>query len=299
MTLTACIFGRRQKMNRRIVKPKNWNKKVYGDYGKEISRLIQRQIGILEQARAEALDKLKRSPEGKLYSCSEKDGKVRFYLKSREKGGKNKYLNAKRTQLIGQLSEKRYYEDLLRESEREIKILQSFCRRYDPEGLTGVHGKMPAGMRNRVFPVFVSDEDYAGFWSDEEYAPYQRPVSSGEAFVTENGEIVRSKSELIIANMLKEKGIPYRYEQPVKVGDEVFHPDFTILNKKERKTYYWEHMGMMGDSEYVNNAIRKIGAYEKAGILVGKDLILTFESWNYPLSSKVVRNIIDEICLGL
>ena len=41
--------------------------------------------------------------------------------------------------------------------------------------------------------------------------------------------VVRSKSEVIIANMLHERGISFRYERPLRAPDGTFYlPDFTI-----------------------------------------------------------------------
>jgi len=61
--------------------------------------------------------------------------------------------------------------------------------------------------------------------------------------------MVRSKSEVIIANMLFERGLDPRYEVPLYAKDGTFYlPDFTIAYRG--KTYYWEHLGLMGRDEY-------------------------------------------------
>ena len=51
-------------------------------------------------------------------------------------------------------------------------------------------------------------------WSSE---PFTGKEMTGEApdYETDKGEIVRSKSELIIANTLAKLGIPYKYECPL------------------------------------------------------------------------------------
>jgi hypothetical protein len=46
---------------------------------------------------------------------------------------------------------------------------------------------------------------------------------------TDRGEMVRSKSELLIANKLHERRIDYVYEQPLSVSQSRTRvPDFTI-----------------------------------------------------------------------
>ena len=101
---------------------------------------------------------------------------------------------------------------------------------------------------------------------------------------------VRSKSEIIIANMLKTLNIPYKYECPLKIGNILLYPDFTILDVKGRRERYLEHFGMMGDLDYVNNMMLKISTYEKNNIFIGDKLICTFESAKRPLNISTLKN---------
>lgn len=50
-------------------------------------------------------------------------------------------------------------------------------------------------------------------------------------------------------------------------------PDFTVLNKRTRQEYVWEHFGMMDDSIYVKNAIKKIEQYGKSGMCREENLL--------------------------
>ena len=45
----------------------------------------------------------------------------------------------------------------------------------------------------------------------------------------------------------------------------------------------------MGDPDYTENAIQKISHYAASGYILGKNLIVTFESGNTPLSVKQVQ----------
>jgi hypothetical protein len=61
--------------------------------------------------------------------------------------------------------------------------------------------------------------------------------------------MVRSKSEVIIANMLFDRDISFEYERPLYAPDGSFYlPDFTILWRGER--YFWEHLGLLERTEY-------------------------------------------------
>jgi len=61
--------------------------------------------------------------------------------------------------------------------------------------------------------------------------------------------MVRSKSEVIIANLLHQAGIPFTYEEPLYAEDGTFFlPDFTLRVGGEK--FYWEHWGMLSDEGY-------------------------------------------------
>lgn len=83
---------------------------------------------------------------------------------------------------------------------------------------------------------------------------------------TTRGDAVRSKSEVIIANLLHAAGVLYQYEQPLSLAGVVKYPDFTIEDDDAGLTYYWEHCGMMHDPEYKRRWEEKRAWYEANGI---------------------------------
>jgi hypothetical protein len=86
--------------------------------------------------------------------------------------------------------------------------------------------------------------------------------------------VVRSKSEVIIANMLYERDIPFRYEQPLHAPDRsLYIPDFTITWRGT--DYYWEHVGMLDRDDYRAHWERKRDWYRR--FFPGR-LIITEES---------------------
>jgi hypothetical protein len=116
---------------------------------------------------------------------------------------------------------------------------------------------------------------------------------------TERGELVRSKSEWIIADKLYAAGIDYQYEQPLTLGGIERFPDFTIVDDDSGKTWYWEHNGMLTNKEYFQRWERKLSAYKKQGILPISDgggengtLLITEEKAGAGLDAdKIASNI--------
>jgi hypothetical protein len=117
---------------------------------------------------------------------------------------------------------------------------------------------------------------------------------------TERGELVRSKSEVIIADHLHRKRINYRYEERLHLGQDMRIPDFTFEDDDTGVTYYWEHCGMMYDPSYAEKWKEKLELYRANGILPHTDgggengtLIITYDDSAGGISSKAIKELID------
>lgn len=127
-------------------------------------------------------------------------------------------------------------------------------------------------------------------------------LDSNLIYRTERGELVRSKSEWIIADKLHAAGIDYQYEQPLLlVGVERF-PDFTIVDDDSGTTWYWEHNGMLSNEEYRERWERKLEAYRKQGVLplaegggTNGTLLVTEEKEGSGLHATEIKKNIDAI----
>lgn len=82
-------------------------------------------------------------------------------------------------------------------------------------------------------------------------------------YSTSKGDKVRSKSEVIIANLLFQHGIEYKYEEPLDCGNgKTMLPDFTIL-LSDGKKLFWEHLGMLGVESYDRRWLDKLKMYQE------------------------------------
>lgn len=80
------------------------------------------------------------------------------------------------------------------------------------------------------------------------------------------GELMRSKSEVIVANILRSLDVPYSYEELLKMDDgSVREPDFTI-RRPGKPPVYWEHLGMLDLAGYRADWEAKLAWYSKHGI---------------------------------
>ena len=111
---------------------------------------------------------------------------------------------------------------------------------------------------------------------------------------TAGGIMVRSKSESMIAIVLAENKIPFRYENLLSIDSITIAPDFTLLHPLTHKIYYWEHFGLIDNDSYCENFATKIKTYAKANIIRGDNLRTTYETSENPLTYKTIEKIIKQ-----
>ncbi|MFV8749880.1 AAA family ATPase [Nannocystaceae bacterium ST9] len=95
-----------------------------------------------------------------------------------------------------------------------------------------------------------------------------RPFAAHLIHRTAKGVLVRSKSEVIVADTLTRLGISYEYERRLdaKGKPKDFRlPDFTVAF--EGDIFYWEHLGMLSVPSYRESWERKRAWYEANGFL--------------------------------
>jgi len=236
---------------------------------------------------------LQDAPEGTLRICAS-GGRVQYYNRTDPKDFNGVYIREKKQKLAYRLAQKDYDKKVLNSIEKELQAIQKYFTSCPIVKCEDIYESLHIERQRLITPIQKSDMQYVQEWESVEY--------QGKGFsqdipgiYTAKGERVRSKSEVIIADMLERKGIPYRYEYPIcMAGGEIFHRDFTVLHIEERKEMYWEHLGMLDDMDYLENALQKIIIYEKNGIFPGKNLILTYETKKNPLNPSIVNMLIDE-----
>ena len=161
-----------------------------------------------------------------------------------------------------------------------------------------------------VEKLFAKDSEYSELLSDffkplsqelDEWmhASYIRSNKYPEHLIHPScaGYNVRSKSESMICTYLSINQIPFRYECALTLGNKVYYPDFTIRHPKTGEIYYWEHLGLMEDAGYTMDNFDKLHTYSMYQIYPDKNLILTFEYEDQPLSPDVIEEKINRFFL--
>ena len=233
--------------------------------------------------------------------CLSRAGRTEYYRLRED--GTHEYLGKDRMDLIRKLAEKQHYEKMTAAAKRELAQLERCRKILERENPTAdvnkVYGSLHRGIREVVGPINATDDGYAVRWLDHYRAVTNQTKAVSGPLKTLKGEYVRSKSEVIIADRLTAAGVPYVYEATtiLEANRNRRLPDFYVLNKRTRTTFFWEHLGMLDYENYCLDAQKKLEAFAKKGYFPGKNLLLTFESGSRPLSTEYVDMLIKEFLL--
>lgn len=137
--------------------------------------------------------------------------------------------------------------------------------------LTEIQGRIK-GSIPRTFDLEDQCLFHLGYYQQLAYQPYEEPPHRHK---TLRGDRVRSKSEVVLANLLTSLGVQYEYEAPLVIGQgdntRTIHPDFTIRQTKDGRPIYVEHLGMMDNFTYRSDWNERLALFGRAGIALIED----------------------------
>lgn len=139
------------------------------------------------------------------------------------------------------------------------------------------------------------------------YAP--SPIAIDGRFYEENlihrtarGEMVRSKSEVIIADHLARRNIEYAYEHALTIDGATKYPDFTIEDAESGTSIFWEHCGMLHVPSYRRRWEEKLAWYRAHGIVPHGEgagsrgsLVITRDDPNGSIDSSKITSLLAEV----
>ena len=261
------------------------------DPGKQIEErvnLLRTEIKAREEAIAKAPEgTLRVVPHGKGYQCFHRDT-------PQCKSGV--YIPQNKIKLAYDLAQKDYNLKFIRLAKRELHVLENCQTQMKEIDYEEIYNGMHAGRKQFVKPILTPKDELIRKWEAMEYVHKGFRPDDNE-YYTNKDERVRSKSEINIANMLKDYGIPYHYEYPIEIDGETYNPDFYVLNVRKRKVYVWDHFGMMDDYSYARENVDKINKYILAGYIPGENYIQSFETSKNPINQRVIKKIIEDYLL--
>ena len=263
----------------------------------ETGKELKQRVHELKQALLKVNKRLENAPPGNL-KISRKQRYTEFYHITQRGAANGSYISKKKISLAAQLAQKEYDSQLQKEIPKEIRALETLLEATENlSKLQKIYDTICPERRNLITPITLTNEQFAAQWKKVFWTGRPFPDDATK-LLTANGETVRSKSEVIIADTLRRMGIPYRYEYPLKIKKSrtetrTFYPDFLCLNLRTRKEFYWEHFGLMSNPGYANNAVGKLLLYANNGISLGQNLIVTFEIDDEKFDTQIIEKMIQ------
>lgn len=218
---------------------------------------------------------------------------MQFYLITKKNDTTGKYLPRQQDDFAKALIQYDYDDKILRSAKRELAAIKKLLVHNKKSGIQKVFQRFSKNRKLLVEPVTLLDKVYESHWQSQK-KPGNDLFNSPE-FLTANGEKVRSKSEVIIADTLFRLKIPYKYEMPLELKNgSIIYPDFCCLNLRTRQEIYWEHFGLMDEPSYVSKTISKIQNIQNSGYNLGENFIFTMENPELPLNPKFVQTMAEK-----
>ena len=253
----------------------------------------------LETYRNEAVKRLKKlnykgEPKFHVRIDTKKD---QIFVVNSENRKQGKYISPDNVRKAEQIATYDYLNAFIKRIDKEITLINTTIHKLgaSPEDY---YTSLTNARQNLIKPIIPTDAQFVEAWLSQPYEPKPFDENDDTDFRTVKDERVRSKSEILIANALERKQVPYKYECPILFNElGIIHPDFTALNVKRRKQIYWEHLGKMDDPDYARNNAFRINVYQKHGIYLGDNLIVTMETSTLPLDVKLVDSLIKHYLL--
>ncbi len=257
-------------------------------------QLIEQEIRREEQLLKQWNSKLESAPKG--YISARKRKFITSYYWNREEGrGENKKQVQKNITdnkgFVLQLVEKQLAKKISQRCESNLRFLRKLRRYYKAVDINDILRQLPETYCE-IIKLREKKTLEARLNQPYKKAPFN---SLSHKHETDYGELVRSKSEQLIANALYAYGIPFHYEEIFvyrKGVGSVIYPDFTIL-LPDGNVIIWEHLGLLSDLGYCQRTAEKLNIYQQNGYTIGKNLILTMDDSNQNVSSVLINHIIE------
>lgn len=218
-----------------------------------------------------------------------------YYLKQKGIKGR-KYLRKESAGIVKNIQAFKFLSELLKVLDRDIQLLENLNNDFITPDFSEINNMLPKVYRSEKCPVILSASYSPAEWKRQmeaekaRYAPYRPEDLIHQA---QDGTMMRSKSEVSIANYLLSLGITFVYEMPLIHHGKKIWPDFTILSPIDNKTIIIiEHQGAMDSEGYQVKYIRTLLFYLNTKMVPNKDVFFTFNHLDGHLDLRQIDYIL-------
>ncbi len=235
----------------------------------------------------------RKSPSGRL-TAEFRNGKT--YYKLHKKG---EVLRLSETdEMVSKMQARKLYEEIEARANRNLELLEEVKKKYQPINPFACRDNLPKayqGVPDQVIADlgFLTNEVFhAQYQTDSQYRSLQR------VHTLSSGEKVRSRAEVLIAEIYLARGIDFVYEPCVILkGSIAVHPDFAVFAASDGSIVLHEHVGKLKNEEYRRYYEWKMDQYIRNDILPMRDIVFSYEKEDGMLDVKALEQMISTYLL--
>ena len=134
----------------------------------------------------------------------------------------HKYLSRKENDFISAVKRRYFIQKSLKQLYNNIDTIDTFLKKFVPYDAAEVASELPEAYRNSPTMYFHEKSKSIQSWGNTLYKKNEA-FPEGLTNCTPSGRKVRSKSEALIATVLENKNIPFRYEAELKIVDHPYY----------------------------------------------------------------------------
>lgn len=251
----------------------------------DLRETIKKEIALQRALIAEYEEKISTLPSGNLV-CATRGNSTYYYLVGPD--GRRIYLHQANQEQLMRLQLCRTLQTAIKRMKNNIRLGEKILQKYLPYDLSTVQAALGKAYRIRSKTGAQTIGRQGRAIADDEHV-----------HITSGGLAVRSKTELMIVEILNERKIPFIYEKPLRLKIAAgqyanFYPDF-VFQTRYGEEIYWEHFGMLGEEEYRKRTLSKLRIYMENGIVPSVNLMVTAENFDGTLDVAVLLRTIDMI----
>ena len=218
-----------------------------------------------------------------------------YYMKKRGRSPK-RYVGKNSSALVEDVKSSKYFEKLRKIIDHDIDLLERIKEEYVIPDHSRINNLLPNVYKTDSPPKALPSSPAAAEWKrqkESEKAKYRPFRPEDLKYRAQDGTMMRSLSEVIIANYLLSLGITYVYELPFTHHGKTILPDFTILSPVDNRTVIIiEHQGAMNSDEYQGKFIRTVLFYLETKLVPNKDVFFTFNHLDKSLDTRQLDSIL-------
>ena len=270
----------------------------------ELKQKIDYELKMLENARKEyatRLEFLQNFQDVKLKRTKPGKGKCYYYYVKRQGSNSFKYIGKSDARLVQKVSEARFLKEAIVRIDSDILLMKSLVNDYLPFDPSSIRDSLPVTYQCQVPPVSEVYAREGEKWKagrlefqkefPENYPEYKKHRTS-------DGVKVKTISELVVYEKLKDAGLSFIYELPLPMDDygPPLYPDFKVLSPIDMKTeIIIEFAGRLDKHGYREDFAWKVGRYIESGYEPGVNLFFIFGDKDGNFDSTQVTKVIADI----